>query len=133
MSRSRKQRIEAIHQWRPRRGSPGELVPWDTGEHDWLEGRGEKLYLIHVIDDTTSELMARFVPRLNRAEHAAVVELSRTERPAAFYTDEASLFRTAPKVARDQKEWFALTFRRHDQQSASLTQRRMRAALVCSY
>jgi hypothetical protein len=23
----------------------------DTSEHDWLEGRGERLYLIHMIDD----------------------------------------------------------------------------------
>jgi hypothetical protein len=28
----------------------GELVQWDTSEHDWLEGRGEKLYLIAMID-----------------------------------------------------------------------------------
>jgi len=60
--RSRKQRIEAIHLWRPRRSARGELVQWDTSEHDWLEGRGEKLYLIHMIDDATSELVARFVP-----------------------------------------------------------------------
>jgi hypothetical protein len=60
--RSRKQRIEAIHSWRQRRSSRGELVQWDTSEHDWLEGRGEKLYLIHMIDDATSELVARFVP-----------------------------------------------------------------------
>jgi hypothetical protein len=60
--RSRKQKVEAIHPWRPRRSSRGELVQWDTSEHDWLEGRGEKLYLIHMIDDATSELVARFVP-----------------------------------------------------------------------
>src|SRR5690242_2708443 len=60
--RGRKQKIEEIHEWRPRRSSRGELIQWDTSEHDWLEGRGEKLYLIHMIDDGTSELMARFVP-----------------------------------------------------------------------
>ncbi len=31
------------HPWRPRRSCRGELVQWDTSEHDWLEGRGEKL------------------------------------------------------------------------------------------
>ena len=41
-------------------------LPRGTGamghlEHDWLEGRGEKFYLIHMIDDATSELTARFV------------------------------------------------------------------------
>ena len=34
----------------------GELVQWDASEHDWLEGRGEKLYLIGMIDDATSQI-----------------------------------------------------------------------------
>jgi hypothetical protein len=53
--------VEQVHQWRPRRSCRGELVQWDTSEHDWLEGRGERLYWIHTIDDATSELRARFV------------------------------------------------------------------------
>jgi hypothetical protein len=28
------------HFWRPRRSPYGELVQWDTSNHDWLEGRG---------------------------------------------------------------------------------------------
>ena len=59
--RARKQTVTTVHQWRARRSCRGELVQWDTSEHDWLEGRGEKLYLIHLIDDATSELLARFV------------------------------------------------------------------------
>ena len=50
------------HVWRARRARYGELVQWDTSEHDWLEGRGEKLYLIAMIDDATSELTAGFAP-----------------------------------------------------------------------
>ncbi|MGH9352590.1 MAG: helix-turn-helix domain-containing protein, partial [Terriglobia bacterium] len=50
-------RVEAVHAWRPRRSCWGELVQWDTAEHEWLEGRGEKLYLIAMIDDATSRLM----------------------------------------------------------------------------
>ena len=49
------------HLWRPRRCCRGELVPGDTSEHDWLEERGEKLYLIGMIDDASSELLARCV------------------------------------------------------------------------
>ena len=42
--------------------------------------------------------------RLHRGEHAATVELFGKEwSAAAFYTDKASLFQTAPKVARDVK------------------------------
>ena len=39
-----------------RRSRRGELVQWDTSDHDWLEGRGERLYLISMIDDATSRL-----------------------------------------------------------------------------
>lgn len=42
--RAHKQRVEAIHEWRPRRSRFGELVQWDTSTHDWLEGRGEESF-----------------------------------------------------------------------------------------
>ena len=42
---------EAVHCWRPRRSGFGELVQWDTSEHDWLEGRGPVRYLVRMIDD----------------------------------------------------------------------------------
>ena len=38
-------RVVEVHQWRPRRSRCGELVQWDTSTHDWLEGRGETIYL----------------------------------------------------------------------------------------
>jgi len=56
-----KQKIERIHEWRARRSRLGELVQWDTSDHDWLEGRGPRLYLIGMIDDATSRAMGRFV------------------------------------------------------------------------
>jgi len=59
--RAKKEKVKQIHVWRPRRSRFGELVQWDTSEHDWLEGRGERLYLIAMIDDATSRLFARFV------------------------------------------------------------------------
>jgi transposase len=103
--RARRQTIEAVHQWRSRRSCRGELVQWDTSEHDWLEGRGERLYLIHMIDDATSELTARFVRHDSTEENLRLLwrYLERHGRPVAFYTDKASLFRTAPKIARDVK------------------------------
>jgi transposase len=104
--RERKQTVEIVHQWRPRRNCRGELVQWDTSDHDWLEGRGEKLYLIHMIDDATSELTARFVRHDSTEENMRLVwiYLERHGRPVAFYTDKASLFLTTPKIARDAKE-----------------------------
>jgi transposase len=103
---SRGQRIEAVHPWRERRSCRGELVQWDTSDHDWLEGRGEKLYLIHMIDDATSQLTARFVRHDSTEENMRLLwsYLEAHGRPVAFYTDKASLFQTAPKIARDQKQ-----------------------------
>jgi len=102
----RRRKVEAVHVWRQRRSCRGELVQWDTSDHDWLEGRGERLYLIHMIDDATSELTARFVAHDSTEENMRLLKtyLEANGRPVAFYTDKASLFQTAPKIARDQKE-----------------------------
>src|SRR6185503_14811844 len=36
--RAKKEKVKQVHCWRPRRSRFGELVQWDTSEHDWLEG-----------------------------------------------------------------------------------------------
>ena len=102
--RGREEKVRQVHLWRPRRSRLGELVQWDTSEHDWLEGRGEKLYLIAMIDDATSRLFARFV-RHDTAEENMKLLWSYVEkfgRPLAFYTDKASMFQTAEKRKRDE-------------------------------
>ena len=101
---AKRERVKKIHQWRPRRSRFGELVQWDTSEHDWLEGRGEKLYLIAMIDDATSQLWARFVRHDSTEENLKLLGsyLEKFGRPVAFYTDKASLFRTAEKRKRDE-------------------------------
>src|SRR5580658_4819239 len=48
--RAKREEVKQVHGWRPRRSRLGELVQWDTRVHEWLEGRGEKLYLIAMID-----------------------------------------------------------------------------------
>lgn len=102
--RGKRRTVEALHTWRPRRSSRGELVQWDTSDHDWLEGRGEKLYLIHMIDDASSELTARFVDSDSTAENMRLLwsYLEHNGRPVTFYTDKASLFQTARKHRRDR-------------------------------
>jgi len=59
--RAKVEKVKEVHVWRSRRSRFGELVQWDTSEHDWLEGRGERFYLIAMIDDAKSRLFARFV------------------------------------------------------------------------
>jgi DNA-binding Lrp family transcriptional regulator len=102
--RVKKENVKQVHVWRPRRSRFGELVQWDTSEHDWLEGRGEKLYLIAMIDDATSRLLARFVRHDSTAENMKLLwsYLEKFGRPLSFYTDKASLFQTAEKRKRDE-------------------------------
>jgi hypothetical protein len=98
-----KARVGRVHTWRERRERFGELVQWDTSDHDWLEGRGERLYLITMIDDATSRLFARFVRNDSTASNLEVLEqyLQRFGRPLEFYTDKAGLFVTTPRAKRD--------------------------------
>lgn len=103
----RRQRVEKVHMWRERRSRWGELVQWDTSDHDWLEGRGERLKLIAMIDDATSRYFARFVNSDSTEENMAVLKqyLNQHGRPLAFYTDKAGIFQTAVKTKRgDQRE-----------------------------
>jgi transposase-like protein len=97
--------IQEAHLWRARRSCFGELVQWDTSEHDWLEGRGEKLYLIVMIDDATSRLFARFVRHDSTEENMRVLQeyLERFGRPLAFYTDQPGLFQTAVRTKRGEQ------------------------------
>jgi len=41
-------------------GTRAKMMQWDTSDHNFLEERGAKLYLIAMIDDATSELTVRF-------------------------------------------------------------------------
>jgi transposase len=101
--RPKEQAPGTVHIWRERRARCGEMVQWDTSEHDWLEGRGPKLYLISMIDDASSRVHARFVLHDSTEENMRLLwsYLELHGRPLSFYTDKASLFQTAPKVARD--------------------------------
>ena len=103
--KGKRRRTEAAHLWRQRRSRCGELVQWDTSDHDWLEGRGsEQLYLISMIYDATSRLYARFVRSDSTEENMRTLwgYVMLYGRPLAFYTDKASLFRNNEKRRRDE-------------------------------
>jgi kynurenine formamidase len=102
--RGKKEKPRQVHLWRPRRSRSGELVQWDTSDHDWLEGRGERLYLIAMIDDATSRLFARFVRHDSTEENMRLLwsYLEKFGRPVTFYTDKASHFHTTEKRRRDE-------------------------------
>ena len=104
--RARKQHVEKIHEWRPRRSRYGELLQWDTSRHDWLEGRGDDIVLIAMIDDATSRCFARFVASDSTVENMNVTEryVKKHGRPLAVYTDLASLFQTTQKTKRGESK-----------------------------
>jgi transposase-like protein/biotin operon repressor len=98
-------RVVEVHQWRPRRSRCGEMVQWDTSTHEWLEGRGERIYLISMIDEATSRLFARFVRNDSSEENRRLLGsyLERFGRPMAFYTDKAGMFQVAVKTKRQEQ------------------------------
>jgi transposase len=90
----KRRRVEEIHVWRARRSCCGELVQWDSSEHDWLEGRGPKFSLVAMIDDATSRALARFAEHDTTEENVRLLGsyLQRWGRPGEFYTDKDSMF-----------------------------------------
>jgi len=104
----KRRRVEEVHMWRARRACWGELVQWDTSEHDWLEGRGPKLCLLAMVDDATSRAWARFAEHDTTEENLGLLEsyLRRWGRPVAFYTDKHSLFTVnSPRREADDEAW----------------------------
>lgn len=104
--RAGRQRVGQVHVWRARRERRGELVQWDTSTHEWLEGRGGRIYLVKMIDDATSQMFARFVRQDSTEENMGVLEhyLRRFGRPLEFYTDKGSIFTTTPKKNHPARE-----------------------------
>jgi len=100
-----RRRVEEVHMWRARRACRGELVQWDSSHHDWLEGRGPKLYLLAMIDDATSQAWAGFAEHDTTEENFLLLGnyLTQWGRPVDFYTDKHSLF-TVNRPARPAED-----------------------------
>jgi transposase len=79
---------------RPRRECFGELVQMDTSIHDWIEGRGEPMVLVNMIDDATSRVLSGFYTGETVEAHFDLLGqwLRRYGRPVALYTDRDSIF-----------------------------------------
>jgi len=104
---SQSRTVKELHPWRPRRIGYGELVQWDTSDHDWLESRGEPVkHLVRLIDDATSRSWGRFVWRDGTRENMGVLweYLERNGRMAEVYTDRDSMFAVAPRKEENQQQ-----------------------------
>src|SRR5471030_2115541 len=105
MWKSQARQPEAVHPWRARRSGFGELVQWDTSEHDWLEGRGPVRYLVRMIDDATSWSWGRFVERDATPFNMAVLweYIGMNGRMVDVYTDRDSMF-TLPRQKEESQQ-----------------------------
>lgn len=84
-------------QWREPAAKEGQMLQFDTSDHDWLEGRGQRLYLIGGIDDATSKCIgARFAHSDSSVENMRVLkQIVKTKGiPLSFYCDRDSNFKT---------------------------------------
>lgn len=100
-------KVKEAHPWRPRRSHYGELVQWDTSDHDWLEGRGEPVrYLVRMIDDATSRSWGRFVWHDGTRENMGVLweYLERFGRAVDYYTDRDSMFAVPPRPGENREQ-----------------------------
>ena len=95
-----------VHGWRPRRSGFGELVQWDTSEHDWLEGRGPVRYLVRMIDDATSWSWGRFVESDATPQNMGVLweYLEKNGRMVDVYTDRDSMFAVPPRPGESKEK-----------------------------
>jgi len=93
-----KQRRQPKHrQWREPCSREGQMVQYDTSDHDWLEGRGPRLYLIKGVDDATSKVAgAKFVLTDGVKQNMGVFwDMTRRRGiPLSVYVDRGSNFKT---------------------------------------
>jgi transposase len=95
----RRRQREPHRSRRPRRACFGELVQIDASIHDWLEGRGDAVVLVSMIDDATSRVLARFYPAATVEAHLDLLGrwLRQYGRPKALYSDRHSIFEPQDK------------------------------------
>jgi transposase len=75
----------------------GQMVQYDTSDHDWLEGRGPRLHLIGGVDDATGKVPgAKFVLADGVKQNMEVFRdiVRRKGIPLSVYVDRGSNFKT---------------------------------------
>jgi hypothetical protein len=90
----RKRRRDRHRSRRERRACRGELTQADGSHHDWLEGRGPRMVLLVMIDDATSQTVARFHPAETTEGYMDLLRryVRKHGRMVAIYADHDSVF-----------------------------------------
>jgi transposase len=91
---------------RPRRACFGEMVQADGSVHEWLEGRGEAMTLLVLIDDATSKTVAKFHPAETTEGYMELLKtyLRKHGRMVSLYADRHSIFQAPPKFEGEPAE-----------------------------
>jgi hypothetical protein len=100
----RLQRPPKIYQPRRRRDYLGEPVQIDGSDHRWFEDRMPACTALVYVDDATSRIMAIHFAHSESVFSYFVATrayLERHGKPAAFYSDKASVFRVNHPATRD--------------------------------
>lgn len=73
----------------------GEMLQGDSSPHDWLEGRGPKMDLVHFVDDATGiEWADFFEEETTKAYFTVMMEILKKDGiPRSLYVDNHSVFR----------------------------------------
>jgi len=93
----KKKKYPKHRQWREPSEREGQMVQFDTSDHDWLEGRGPRLYLIGGVDDATGKVAgAKFVLTDGVKQNMDVFKsiVQRRGIPLSVYVDRGSNFKT---------------------------------------
>lgn len=87
-------RRKPYRQRRARREHFGELVQLDGSFHEWLEERGERGCLMHMVNDATSTAAGRFYPEETIWAAAGVLRhwIEQYGVPRALYTDWKNVY-----------------------------------------
>lgn len=102
---TRERKRKAYRQRRLRRGHFGELVQMDGSFENWLEQRGPRGCLIHMVDDATSTSLATFAPEETTWGVAETLRawVEKYGVPRALYVDWKTVYHSAPTVRQNEE------------------------------
>ena len=98
-------RRDRYRQRRERKPHFGELVQMDGSFHDWLEDRGGRGCLMHMVDDATSTVLCSFTAEETTWAAAGLLRrwIERYGVPRALYTDWKTVYVRAATAAELQQ------------------------------
>ena len=107
----RQRRRKPYRRRRERKAHFGELVQMDGSFHEWLEGRGPRACLMHMVDDATTTVLGRFSAEETTWAAASLLRrwIEQYGVPQALYTDWKNVYVRPPNAQERQRGEPAVT------------------------